>query len=208
MNNNTELTTKQVEAMRYIRNCVAHNGKTPSVRDIMKSLGYKSPRSASLLIESLKKKGFLKKRPGGLIQLIKDLEEKSYHAQTINIPLVGSVACGTPILAEENIEGYVPVSTRLAKPNHKYFLLKAEGDSMNKAGINDGDLVLVRQQSTADEGDKVVALIDDGATVKQLHWADGAIVLRPKSSNPNNKPIILTEDFQVQGVVIATISNF
>ncbi len=208
MNNNTKLTTKQIEAMRYIRNCVAHSGKAPSVRDIMRALNYQSPRSAVLIIEELVNKGLLKKRENGSIQLVRDLEEKAYHAQTINVPLVGSVACGTPILAEENIEGYIPVSTRLAKPNHKYFLLKAEGDSMNKAGINDGDLVLVKQQPTADEGDKVVALIDDGATVKQLHWADGAIVLRPRSTNPKNKPIVLTEDFQVQGIVVATIPNF
>lgn len=208
MNNITKLTTKQVEAMRYIRNCVAHSGKAPSVRDIMRALDYQSPRSAVLITNELINKGLLKKRENGSIQLVRDLEEKSYHAQTVNVPLVGAVACGMPILAEENIEGYIPVSTRLAKPNHKYFLLKAQGDSMDKAGINDGDLVLVKQQPTADEGDKVVALIDDSATVKQLHWADGAIVLRPRSTNPNNKPIVLTEDFQVQGIVVATIPNF
>lgn len=207
MNNNAKLTTKQVEAMRHIRNCIAHSGKSPSVRDIMRALNYQSPRSAVLVIDELINKGLLKKRENGSIQLVRDLEEKSYHAQTVNIPLVGTVACGTPILAEENIEGYIPVSIRLAKPNHKYFLLRAQGDSMNKVGINDGDLVLVKQQSTADEGDKVVALIDDGATVKKFHRTEEAIVLKPQSSNSKHKPIVLTEDFQVQGVVHAILPN-
>lgn len=208
MNDNPKLTTKQLEAMRYIRNCIARSGKAPSVRNIMNALNYQSPRSAVLITSELIRKGLLKKRENGTIQLIRDIEEKSYHAQTVNVPLVGVVACGTPILAEENIEGYIPVSTRLAKPNHKYFLLRALGDSMNKAGINDGDLVLVKQQPSADEGDQVVALIDDGATVKKFHWAEGAVVLEPQSSNPKHKPIILTEDFQVQGIVEATIPNF
>lgn len=208
MNNNAKLTTKQVEAMRHIRNCIAHSGKSPSVRDIMRALNYQSPRSAVLVIEELINKGLLKKRENGSIQLVRDLEEKSYHAQTVNVPLVGVVACGTPILAEENIEGYIPVSTRLAKPNHKYFLLRAQGDSMNKAGINDGDLVLVKQQPAADEGDKVVALIDDGATVKQFHWADGAIILKSRSTNSAHKPIVLTDDFQIQGIVITVLNNF
>lgn len=208
MNSNLNLTTKQLEAVRYIRNCIVHFGKTPSVRDIMRKLGYNSPQSATLIIEGLIKKGFLKKREDRSLQLIRDLEESVYHAQTVNVPLIGAVACGTPILAEENIEGYISVSTRLAKPNHKYFLLRASGDSMNKAGINNGDLVLVKQQPAADEGDKVVALIDDGATVKQYYRADGAIVLKPRSKNPNHKPIFLTEDFQIQGIVVATIPNF
>lgn len=208
MNSNLNLTTKQSEAVRYIRNCIVHFGKTPSVRDIMRKLGYNSPQSATLIIEGLIKKGFLKKREDRSLQLIRDLEESVYHAQTVNVPLVGVVACGTPILAEENIEGYIPVSTRLAKPNHKYFLLKAFGDSMDKAGIKDGDIILVKQQPNADEGDKVVALIDEGATVKRFYKTKEAIILKPQSTNPKHKPIILTDDFQVQGIVEATISNF
>lgn len=208
MDNEPKLTAKQSQAMRFIRNSVAHSGKAPSVRDIMRALKYNSPQSATLIINELVRVGLLKKREDGSLQFVRDLEEKPYHAQTIDVPLVGVVSCGAPILAEENIEGYIPVSTRLAKPNHKYFLLHASGDSMNKAGINDGDLVLVQQQATADEGDKVVALIDDGATVKKYHEADGAIVLKPQSTNSKHKPIILTEDFQVQGIVRAVLPHF
>lgn len=194
-----------MDAVRQIRNCLMHKGRLPSVRELMTSLGYKSPRSAALIIEELVQKGILKRRPDRDLQLVKDPESNSAHAQTIDIPLIGIVTCGMPILAQENIEGYIPVSITLARPGFKYFLLKASGDSMNKAGINDGDLLLVRQQSTANNGDRVVALIDDEATVKEFHRSKEAIVLMPKSSNKKHNPIILTEDFHIQGIVITVI---
>lgn len=199
------LSPKQLDAIRQIRNCMMHKGRLPSVRELMTALGYKSPRSAALIIEELVQKGILKKRSDGDLQLVKDPEPNSAHAQTIDIPLVGLVTCGMPILARENIEGYIPVSITLARPGSKYFLLRASGDSMNKAGINDGDLLLVRQQSTADNGDRVVALIDDEATVKEFHRSKDTIVLMPRSSNKKYKQIILTEDFQIQGIVMAVI---
>ena len=99
----------------------------------------------------------------------------------------------------------IPVSTLLARPGQKYFLLRANGDSMTEAGIEDGALVLVRQQPTADSGQIVVALIDDEATIKELQLSREAAVLRPRTKNPTHKPIVLTRDFQVQGVVVATL---
>lgn len=201
----TILSPKQMEAVRQIRNSLIHKGKFPSVRELMTALGYRSPRSAALIIDELVQKGILKKRPDGDLQLVKDPESNSIHAQTIDIPLIGLVTCGMPILAQENIEGYIPVSIGLARPGSKYFLLKTSGDSMNKVGINDGDLLLIRQQSTANNGDRVVALIDDEATVKEFHRSKDTIVLMPRSSNKKHKPIILTEDFQIQGIVIMVI---
>ncbi|MBL7132448.1 MAG: helix-turn-helix domain-containing protein [Candidatus Omnitrophica bacterium] len=124
---------------------------------------------------------------------------------TIDVPLVGVVSCGTPLLAEENIEAKIPVSTKLAKPPHKYFLLRASGDSMDEAGINNGDLVLVRQQMVAGSGDNVVALIDDEATIKELQISNKAIILKPRSTNKEHQPITLTKDLKIQGVVITTI---
>jgi len=204
---NSQLTAKELEAMRQIRNWLAHHGRTPSVRELMMELGYKSPRSAQDIIEKLEEKGFLKRKESGTIQLIKDPDLDSTHAQTQDVPLVGMVACGSPIFAEENIEAMIPVSTALVKNSAKYFILRAVGDSMDLAGIKDGDLVLVRQQDTAEEGDKVVALIDDSATIKEFHKTDEVIVLKPKSSNPTHKPIILAEDFRIQGVVTNVIPN-
>jgi repressor LexA len=203
----TQLSKKQADAVRHIRNWIMHKGKTPSVRELMSALGYKSPRSAALIIEELIQKGILRKRSNGDLQLIKDIGADSVHARTVDIPLVGMVTCGVPILAQENIEGFIPVSVSLAKPGFKYFLLRAKGDSMNKAGINNGDLILVRRQSAAQNGDIVVALIDDEATVKEFQHSKNCVVLMPRSNNKNHKPIILTENFQVQGVAVTTIPN-
>ncbi len=207
MDRKASLNKKQADAARHIRNWLIHKGRTPSVRELMRFLGYKSPRSAALIIEELIQKGILRKRPNGDLQLIKDLNTNLVHARTVNVPLVGTVACGMPILAHENIEGFIPVSVSLARPGFKYFLLRAKGDSMDKAGINDGDLVLVRQQPIAENGELVVALIDDEATIKEFHRGKDAIILIPRSTNREHKPIILTENFQVQGVVVKTIKS-
>lgn len=202
-----KLSNKELEAIRHIRNAIMHKGQAPSIRELMVSMGYQSPRSISLIIDSLMKKGFLRRKPDSKLQLIKNLDDDETRAQTVDIPLVGVVACGTPILAEENIEMMIPVSTKLARPSSKYFLLRAKGDSMNEKGINDGDLVLVRQQVTADNGDIIVALIDDEATIKEFHHSGNTIILKPCSTNEQHKPIILTRDFQIQGIVITSIPN-
>jgi len=200
-----EFTHKQLEAIRHIRNALVHQGCTPSVRKLMTALGYKSPKSAQDILEQLEKRGAIKKLQSGDYQLMADPKLGAARAQTVDVPLVGSVACGGPILAEENIEGFIPVSTAIAKPGAKHYLLHARGDSMNMTGIKNGDMVLVRQRSTAEEGDRVVALIDNEATIKEYHRSNGMVVLMPRSTNQKHKPIILTYDFQVQGVVVAVI---
>jgi repressor LexA len=136
-----------------------------------------------------------------------NIDEELNHVKTVSIPLVGNIACGLPVLAEENVEELIQVSSKLIKQGFKYFLLKAKGDSMNMAGINDGDVVLVKQQSIANNGDRVVALINEEATLKEFHVASGVIVLKPISKNKKHKPIIVDKDFQVQGVVTAVISG-
>lgn len=201
-------TKKEIEAVRHIRNWIVHRGRTPSIRELMSALGYRSPRSAQDILEQLAEKCVIKKSPSGGYQLIRDLNFGAVRAQTVDVPLVGAAAAGTPVLAEENIEGFIPVSTSLARPGSKYFLLRVAGDSMNAAGINDGDLVLVRQQPMAEQGDIVVALIDNEATIKRYHRAKSAVILKPQSSNPDHRPIILTDDFQIQGVVTTTIPYF
>lgn len=202
------LSKNALQALRFIRNFLVHRGFTPSVREIMENLNYDSPNSAVYIIEQLIDAGYLKKRPNGKLKLIKELRETTTHAQTIKVPLVGSVSCGKPFFAEENIEALISISTQLARPSHKHFLLRAVGDSMNKKDINDGDLVLVRQQPTADNGQIVVALIDDEATMKEFYQTDDVILLKPQSRNKKHKPIILKENFKIQGVVINKIPNF
>lgn len=126
--------------------------------------------------------------------------------ETVNVPLLGIVACGVPILAEANIKAMIPVSTKLLRRNHRYFLLRASGDSMDNYGIKDGDLVLIKQQSSAENGEIVVALIDDEATIKEFQRQEDVIVLKPKSKNKKYQPIILTSDFKIQGVVERVIT--
>jgi repressor LexA len=201
------LNNRELEAVRIIRNSLAHKRAFPTVRELMIELEYKSPRSAAVIIEQLINKGILKRRNDGSLQFRDIEEEGKVRAQTVNVPLLGTVACGIPILAEQNIDAMIPVSVKLAKPPHKYFFLRAKGDSMNEKEINDGDLVLVKQQTTANNGDLVVALIDDEATIKEFHRHNDIIILKPKSSNKEHQPIVLTRDFQVQGVVVTTFPD-
>ena len=130
-----------------------------------------------------------------------DFDTSTESNDTVKIPLLGEVACGIPILAVENVRAEIPVSKKILKPNSQYFLLRASGDSMDLAGINDGDLVLLKQQQTARNGDLVLALIDDEATLKEFNHNGNMVVLKPKSKNPKHQPIILTSDFKVQGIV-------
>lgn len=124
-----------------------------------------------------------------------------YDEEVVKVPLLGTINCGIPILAEQNIEARVSISKKILNPNFQYFLLRALGDSMNKDGINDGALVLIRQQETAENGDNVVALIDGEATIKEFYQKENTIILKPKSTNNQHQPIILTENFKIQGVV-------
>ena len=176
-------------------NSYVQNIRQPSIEDLFKIAEILNVGAKELLDVD-------KKKETKVINLNTDT---GLSEQTVKIPLLGSVACGTPIFAQENIETYIPVSTQFIKPTNKYFILKASGDSMNEAGINDGDLVLVKQQQVANDKDLVVALIDDEATIKEFHKKQNMIILKPKSNNQKHQPIILTEDFRIQGVVETVI---
>jgi repressor LexA len=203
-----ELTDRELMALKVINRHFLSNGSMPSVRMVMEALSYNYPRSAALVIDRLVEKGFLKKRSDGKLQLVMSDMNIPSAEQTIDVPLIGNVACGLPILAEQNIEAMYPVSTKLAPPSNKYYLLRAKGDSMDERGIKDGDLVLVKQKSTAENGEIIVALTDDTATIKEYRRQGDTVILIPHSSNPAHKPIILTSDFKVQGVVVATIPKW
>ena len=201
------LNSKELEAIKVIRNTIVHKGYFPGMRELSHLLGYKSPRSAWVITEGLVEKGMLMQKENGRFALAELEVGEGTAAQTINVPLLGTVACGTPILAEENITAMIPVSVQIAKPNNRYFFLRAKGDSMNEAGIDDGDMVLIKQQNTANNREMIVALIDEEATIKEFHRQDDCIILKPKSTNKNHQPIILTRDFQVQGVVVQVIKD-
>lgn len=201
------LNTKELEALRHIRNRIAHGERPPSVRDLAELLGYSSPNAAAYVLMRLIEAGYVQRRNNGRLQILRDAVDGSSQAHTVNVPLVGSAPCGAPLLADGNVEAWVAVSDRLARPPHRYFLLRAIGTSMNTAGIQDGDLVLVRQQPTAENGDRVVALIDDEATIKVFRRAGDVVALEPRSSDKKHRAIILTSDFRVQGVVQSAIPS-
>lgn len=203
-----DLNLKELAVIRAVRNSIIHDGKAPSIRKLMKDLEYKSTFSIVLLLNRLIETGYLSKGPDNKLRLLKDISDSNLHTRTINLPLVGSVSCGTPLLAEENIESYIPVSTNIAKPPFKYFLLRASGDSMNNKNIDDGDLLIIKQQNSARIGESVVALVDGESTVKELNRSGEYIILRPKSKNKKHKPIIVSDDFMIQGIVIGTIKDF
>lgn len=198
---------RDLEGLVFIRNQIVHAGTTPSLREIGKAIGYNSPRSVQLMLERLEARGLLK-RVDGVIRL-SPLSRKAASAaeRVVDVPLVGSVACGSPSLAEQEPEALIPVSTKIARPGSIYFLLRAKGTSMNRAGIQPNDLVLVRQQPAANSGDKIVALINDDATIKRFYREGSVVVLRPDSTDKGHKPIVLSEDFSIQGVVVATLPS-
>ena len=172
-------------------NSYVQNRRQPSLDDLYKIAEVLGVEAKQLLMTGLQKS---KLNEGAIT-----------NAHTIKIPLLGTIACGTPIFAEENIEAFIPVSVKLIKPSNRYFILRASGDSMDEVGINDGDLVLIRQQNTACEGDNVIALIDDEATIKEFHYGNNMIILKPRSKNGKHQPIVLTSNFRIQGVVETVI---
>ena len=138
--------------------------------------------------------------------LISDEDQPQIKSEMTRVPILGTASCGQPILAIEDKEGEVPISTKLLRSGEKYFILKASGTSMNNAGIYDGDLVLIRQQSHASNGENVVALIDNEATIKEFHHKGDMVILKPNSTDKSHNPIILTEEFKIQGVIEKVIS--
>lgn len=195
-----EIEKRDMAGYVFIRNEIIHSGVTPSLREIGRAIGYESPRSVQLMLIRLEKRGLLSCVNGVIKLSPKKVPEPG--ERTVDVPLVGSVACGIPSLAEQEPEVIIQISTKLAKPGHRYFLLRATGTSMNKSCINDGDLVLVRQCNIANEGDMVVALINDEVTIKHFHRDGDIIILRPNSTDSIHRPIIVTEELIIQGVVV------
>lgn len=139
--------------------------------------------------------------------LVSNLEDAiPTTSEMVNIPILGTASCGKPIMAIEDKEGEIPISAKLLKKGENYFILWASGNSMNAANINNGDLVLIRQAQMAETGQNVVALIDNEVTIKEFHLKDDLVILKPNSTDNTHHPIILTEDFKIQGVVERVIN--
>lgn len=199
----SKITAKQQEILEFIKDCILSKGYPPSVREICEAVCLKSTSSVHSHLETLEKNGYIRRDPTKprTIEILDD-EFGLQRRELVNIPILGNVAAGLPTLAEQNIEGYYPIPAELL-PNKPTFMLNVHGDSMVNAGILDGDQVICAEASTADNGQIVVALIDDSATVKRFFREKDHIRLQPE--NDFMDPIIVDGDVRILGKVIGLL---
>ena len=194
-----KISAKQLEILEYIKSQILERGFPPAVRDICEAVHLKSTSSVHSHLETLEKNGYIRRDPTKprAIEILDD-SFNLIRREMVNVPILGRVAAGEPILAEQNIENYFPIPMEFM-PNKQTFMLKVRGESMVNAGILDGDYVLVEERTAAGNGDMVVALIEDGATVKTFYKEVGMIRLQPE--NDTMEPIIVP-DCAILGKVI------
>ena len=194
-----KISPKQQEILDYIKSQILERGFPPAVRDICEAVNLKSTSSVHSHLETLEKNGYIRRDPTKprAIEILDDSFNFT-RREMVNVPIVGRVAAGEPILAEQNIENYFPIPMEYM-PNQQTFMLTVKGESMINAGIFDGDMVLVEQRKTAHNGEIIVAMIEDGATVKTFYKEEGVIRLQPE--NDTMDPIIVP-DCQILGKVI------
>lgn len=193
-----KISDKQRQILEFIKSEILAKGYPPAVRDICQAVNLKSTSSVHAHLETLEKTGYIRRDPTKprAIEILDDDFNLS-RREVANIPIVGTVAAGQPILAQQNIENYFPFPVEMA-PNSQCFALRVQGDSMINIGINDGDYVFVQETNSANNGDLVVALVDDSATVKNFYKEKGHIRLQPQ--NDDMEPIIVN-DCQILGKV-------
>ena len=195
-----KISKKQEEILQYIKSQILERGFPPAVREICDAVNLKSTSSVHSHLETLKKNGYIRRDPTKprAIEILDDNFNLT-RREMVQVPMVGRVAAGEPILAQENIEEYFPIPVEFL-PNNDVFMLKVRGESMINAGIMDGDYVVVEKRNTASNGEMVVAMIEDGATVKTFYKEEGVIRLQPE--NDTMEPFILP-DVEILGKVIA-----
>ena len=193
-----KISAKQQEILDYLKEEILKRGYPPAVREICEAVNLRSTSSVHSHLETLEKNGYIRRDPTKprAIEICDD-NFQMVRTEMVSLPVVGQVAAGTPILAEENIDSYFPVPAELV-PQGESFVLKVKGDSMINVGIFSGDQIFVNACNTAHNGDTVVALIDDSATVKTFYKEDGHIRLQPE--NDTMDPIIV-DDCQILGKV-------
>jgi repressor LexA len=197
-----QLTERQNRILEYIRHVTRTRNYPPSVREIGENVGLSSSSTVHNHLNQLERLGLIKRDPSKsrTVQLVQDAEVDQKRRNAVSVPIIGSVAAGAPILAEQNIEDHLLLSPEHARDG--YFLLRVRGDSMINAGIFDGDLVLVRPQHEASNGSIVVAMIDGDATVKRFERSNGHVKLI--AENPAYEPIVTT-NVNLVGVVRGVI---
>ena len=193
-----KITPKQQEILEYIKETILKKGYPPAVREICEAVNLKSTSSVHSHLETLERNGYIRRDPTKprTIEIIDDCFNLA-RREVVNVPLLGTVAAGMPLLAQENIENYFPIPTEML-PDKEVFMLRVKGDSMIEAGIFNGDLIFVEKTVTAENGEIVVALLDDSATVKRFYKENGHYRLQPE--NDAMEPIIVDE-VQILGKV-------
>ena len=201
-----KISDKQREILEYIKAEILNKGYPPAVREICEAVKLKSTSSVHAHLETLEKNGYIRRDPTKprAIEIV-DENFNLTRREMVNVPIIGRVAAGEPILAVENIENYFPIPAEFM-PNEQTFILQVQGESMVNAGILDGDYILVEQQTTANDGDMVVALVDDSATVKTFYKENGYYRLQPE--NDNMEPIIITGNLKILGKVFGVFRFF
>ncbi len=200
-----KISSKQKEILEFMKNEILSKGYPPAVREICEAVNLKSTSSVHSHLETLEKNGYIRRDPAKprAIEIVDDNFNLT-RREIVNVPIVGTVTAGQPILAVENIEGYFPIPMDYM-PNQETFMLKVKGESMINAGIFDGDNILVQKQSHAKNGDFVVALIDDSVTVKTFYKENNHYRLQPE--NDYMDPIIVPE-VEILGKVIGLFRRF
>lgn len=199
------ITDKQREILEYIKQEILNKGYPPTVREMCDAVHLKSTSSIHSHLESLEKNGYIRRDPSKprTIEIVDDNFNLT-RREVVNVPIVGSIAAGQPLLAVQNIDNYFPIPSEYM-PNQDTFMLHVKGESMINAGIFDGDVILVKQQNTARNGEIVAALVDDSATVKTFYKEADHIRLQPE--NDSMDPIIVA-DCQILGVVFGVFRFF
>lgn len=199
------ISAKQQEILEYIKSEIIHRGYPPAVREICEAVHLKSTSSVHSHLETLEKNGYIRRDPTKprAIEIIDD-DFNLARREIINVPLIGQIAAGEPIFAEQNIEGYFPILPE-NMPSGEAFMLKVRGESMINVGIYDGDQILVKKQNTANNGDLVVALVEDSATVKTFYKEEGHYRLQPE--NDTMEPIIV-EQVEILGKVAGLFRTY
>jgi len=200
-----KISTKQKEILEYLKSQIINKGYPPAVREICEAVKLKSTSSVHSHLETLEKNGYIRRDPSKprAIEIIDD-EFNLTRRELVNVPIVGTITAGQPILAVENIDSYFPIPSEYM-PNQETFMLLVKGDSMINAGIFNADKILVQKQSYAKNGDFVVALIEDEVTVKTFYKENGFYRLQPE--NDSMEPIIVPE-LNVLGKVIGLFRMF
>jgi repressor LexA len=202
-----KLTDKQRRILELIADAIERDGYPPTYQQLCDVLGFSSKNGVKKHIDALVAKGYMEKDSSARGMRIIDPEFKPHGNEESNVPLIGHVAAGFPILADENVERYVPVPRHLIKSEGRYYALRVRGDSMINAGIFDGDLVIVKANNVANPNDIVVALIGDEVTVKRFIVDGGMNYL--KAENPAYHDIYPQEEWSIQGKVVGLIrENF